>query len=303
MAARASALATATAAAASVPPPTPPPLDSRGVSDGGSSSTVMQYHAEAQRTALRTQQQARGSSTLSGVGERGLCGLVDAGRRSTAASAAVAAAGSGAQHSCAYSSGWGCEGAELDADDAATAATAVAGLPAGTGSSSSGTGGENDVATQQPASSLHNGQARVTPAASLLSELGARVDDAVRLQPLGRTAANAIVAQQLEGAAAVARTHGVMLQVEPQAVEWLAAAGFSPTSGARPLAQLVRRYVLVPLAAAIMQHGSSSSGDSAGSRDAAAAADTDGTPSAVAVVSLDAGPGLPAALTLRFRRL
>jgi hypothetical protein len=72
---------------------------------------------------------------------------------------------------------------------------------------------------------------------------------------------HAIVQQQLQQASAVARQQGVLLHVEPAAAAWLAAAGCSATAGARPLRQLVKRHVLVPLAACIMQEaGTAASG-------------------------------------------
>jgi hypothetical protein len=87
----------------------------------------------------------------------------------------------------------------------------------------------------------------------MMAELGSRVDDIIHFQPLDDVSMSAIVQQQLQLAVEAARQQGVLLQVHPEAAVWLAAAGCSATQGARPLMQLIRRHVLVPLAAAVMQ--------------------------------------------------
>lgn len=86
----------------------------------------------------------------------------------------------------------------------------------------------------------------------MMAELGSRVDDVIRFQPLDDASMAAIVRQQLQQAVEQAAAQGVLLQVEPQAAAWLAVSGGSATQGARPLVQLIRRHVLVPLAAAVM---------------------------------------------------
>lgn len=85
-----------------------------------------------------------------------------------------------------------------------------------------------------------------------MAELGSRVDDVIHFQPLTDASMAAIVHQQLQQAVDQAAAQGVLLQVDPQAAAWLATAGGSATQGARPLVQLIRRHVLVPLAAAVM---------------------------------------------------
>lgn len=86
-----------------------------------------------------------------------------------------------------------------------------------------------------------------------MAELGSRVDDVIHFAPLNDVSMSVIVQQQLQLAVEAARQQGVLLQVHPEAAAWLAAAGCSATQGARPLLQLIRRHVLVPLAAAVMQ--------------------------------------------------
>jgi ATP-dependent Clp protease ATP-binding subunit ClpA len=86
----------------------------------------------------------------------------------------------------------------------------------------------------------------------MIAELGSRVDDVIQFEPLNDVTMAAIVAQQLQQAVEQARMQGVRLEVDPQAAAWLARAGCSETQGARPLVQLIRRHLLVPLAAAVM---------------------------------------------------
>jgi ATP-dependent Clp protease ATP-binding subunit ClpA len=87
----------------------------------------------------------------------------------------------------------------------------------------------------------------------MISELGSRVDDVIHFEPLNNVSMTAIVHQQLQQAVAQARQQGVLLQVDPAAAAWLASSGCSDSQGARPLVQLIRRHVLVPLAAALME--------------------------------------------------
>lgn len=97
-----------------------------------------------------------------------------------------------------------------------------------------------------------------------MAELGSRVDDVIRFQPLDDVSMAAIVHQQLQQAVEQAAAQGVLLQVDPQAVAWLAASGGSATQGARPLVQLIRRHVLVPLAAAVMDSYATGQDEAAG---------------------------------------
>jgi hypothetical protein len=162
-----------------------------------------------------------------------------------------------------FSNGWGLEGAELDSDESATAAAAIA--PANPAAAAAGSPGSVKASTAAAAAAASASAPTAAAAAatqardSIISELASRVDETVNFAALSPAAMHAIVQQQLQQAAAVAREQGVLLHVEPDAAAWLAAAGCSATAGARPLRQLVRRHVLVPLAASIVQQAGTSS--------------------------------------------
>jgi hypothetical protein len=87
----------------------------------------------------------------------------------------------------------------------------------------------------------------------VIGELASRVDDVITLQPLTQAARLQIVQQQLAAAAAAARHQGILLEYDDVAAAWFGQQGFSASAGARLLSQLIRRHVMVPLAAAIMQ--------------------------------------------------
>lgn len=126
-----------------------------------------------------------------------------------------------------YTSSWGSEGADFDGDGPAAAAQ-----QATTAAAPAGWLGARDA---------------------LIAEVASRVDDVVDFQALDSAAMAAIVQQQLQQAAALAEQQGVVLQVEDDAAAWVAAAAGSMAAGARAVSQLIRRYVMVPLATAMME--------------------------------------------------
>ena len=75
-----------------------------------------------------------------------------------------------------------------------------------------------------------------------------RVDDIVVFRPLGQAQLARIVDIQLERVAALAAELGVSLDVADSARAFLAAAGYDPVFGARPLKRAIQRYLQDPLA-------------------------------------------------------
>jgi hypothetical protein len=142
----------------------------------------------------------------------------------------------------------------------------------------------------------------------MVAELGSRVDDVITLQPLGPDGMAAIMQQQLQHAVAQAAAQGVALHVEPAAAAWLAAAGCSRRAGARPLGQYIRRFVLSPLAAALMDGTGVAAAHAAAAAAAAPAAGDGGGGAgaaggeaggvAAAVAAARATPGMWAAAVL-----
>lgn len=75
-----------------------------------------------------------------------------------------------------------------------------------------------------------------------------RVDDSIIFQPLQREEIKAIVQIQLERAEKRLQEKHISLDIKPAALEAIAAAGYDPIFGARPLKRLIQTVVLDPLA-------------------------------------------------------
>ena len=75
-----------------------------------------------------------------------------------------------------------------------------------------------------------------------------RVDDVVVFRPLGEEELRHIVDLQLKRVSALAGELGVILEVSDEAKAYLAAEGFDPAFGARPLKRAIQRSVQDPLA-------------------------------------------------------
>jgi energy-coupling factor transporter ATP-binding protein EcfA2 len=136
------------------------------------------------------------------------------------------------------------------------------------------------------------GSARPTTAGGLpaaVQEAAARVDEVIWLNDLGEGALGDILDAQLaEAAALAAARHGVALEVDAAARRAVVAEAARARRGARPLAQIVRRAVLAPLAEALL------------AEDAAGGGGGDGAPRVARVTcATGGGGGAPARLELR----
>lgn len=89
---------------------------------------------------------------------------------------------------------------------------------------------------------------------ALPPELWNRIDEPLWFAPLGPDEVRAIAARLLDQVAAVMRReHQVALEVEPSVIDALiAAGGFDPELGARPMRRCVGRLVEAPLASAVL---------------------------------------------------
>jgi ATP-dependent Clp protease ATP-binding subunit ClpC len=90
----------------------------------------------------------------------------------------------------------------------------------------------------------------------LRPELFNRIDRVVPFLPLGRQTIERIAYRELD---LLARRDGILgralhLDVSPDAVSWLAGAGYDPTYGARPLKRRIEQDLLAPLAEAVNQY-------------------------------------------------
>ena len=80
-----------------------------------------------------------------------------------------------------------------------------------------------------------------------------RIDEVVVFRPLGQAQIRRIVTIQFARLAALARkSHGVTLVLTDAAADWLAAKGFDPVFGARPLKRVLQREVANKLAEEIL---------------------------------------------------
>ncbi|NPC84548.1 ATP-dependent Clp protease ATP-binding subunit, partial [Pyxidicoccus fallax] len=87
-------------------------------------------------------------------------------------------------------------------------------------------------------------------------ELFNRLDDVVVFSPLSADLLRRLVVREVE---AVCRRpglslHDARLDVTPAALDWLAARGFDPRYGARPLKRALERELVVPVAAWLAEH-------------------------------------------------
>jgi ATP-dependent Clp protease ATP-binding subunit ClpB len=87
-----------------------------------------------------------------------------------------------------------------------------------------------------------------------------RVDDIVVFRPLSRADLDHIVALQLARLRALVSAKGLVLDVTPAAMTWLAEAGYDPLYGARPLKRVIQRELQNPIALQVLE-GTYAEGD------------------------------------------
>jgi ATP-dependent Clp protease ATP-binding subunit ClpB len=87
-----------------------------------------------------------------------------------------------------------------------------------------------------------------------------RVDDIVVFRPLSRADLDHIVALQLARLRALVSAKGLVLDVTPAAMTWLAEAGYDPMYGARPLKRVIQRELQNPIALQVLE-GTYAEGD------------------------------------------
>ena len=89
--------------------------------------------------------------------------------------------------------------------------------------------------------------------ARFLPEFLNRIDETIIFQPLDRTQVAAIVDLQLERLAAMLRQRGLGLTVTSAARDHIAADGYDPLYGARPVKRVIQQSVQNPLATELLQ--------------------------------------------------
>ncbi len=88
---------------------------------------------------------------------------------------------------------------------------------------------------------------------SLRPEFLNRIDEVVMFQPLTEGNIRSIVELQLKGLEQVLSNQEIQLSATPQAIDYIAGAGFDPQFGARPVKRVIQKKVLNALSKAILK--------------------------------------------------
>jgi len=81
-----------------------------------------------------------------------------------------------------------------------------------------------------------------------------RIDDVVMFRPLNRSNIREIVELQLEQVRGQLAEQDINLTIAPEAMDWLAAEGYSPEFGARPLKRVIKKRVLRQLSKQMLEN-------------------------------------------------
>ncbi len=87
---------------------------------------------------------------------------------------------------------------------------------------------------------------------SIRPEFLNRIDEIIMFKPLTREEIKGIVELQLENVNRMLKENGLDIKVSAKAIEWIAAAGFDPQFGARPLKRVIQRELLNKLSVEIL---------------------------------------------------
>jgi ATP-dependent Clp protease ATP-binding subunit ClpB len=80
-----------------------------------------------------------------------------------------------------------------------------------------------------------------------------RIDDIVMFKPLSRQNIREIVELQLIKVREQLENQNIVLTIAPEAMDWLAAEGYSPEFGARPLKRVIKKRVLRQLSKQMLE--------------------------------------------------
>ncbi len=87
-----------------------------------------------------------------------------------------------------------------------------------------------------------------------------RIDDVILFNPLTRNEIRKIVDIQISKVAAMLKDRNIEMEVEDDALQWLADAGYDLAHGARPLKRTIQKYLVNPLSQELLS-GNYASGD------------------------------------------
>jgi ATP-dependent Clp protease ATP-binding subunit ClpB len=89
--------------------------------------------------------------------------------------------------------------------------------------------------------------------AHFLPEFLNRIDEIILFHPLKREQIHKIVELQIERLKEQLRPNGIALEVSPSAITAIAAEGYDPTYGARPIKRLIQQKIQNPLAVEVLR--------------------------------------------------
>ncbi len=87
---------------------------------------------------------------------------------------------------------------------------------------------------------------------SIRPEFLNRIDETIMFKPLTQEEIRGIVTLQMEYVRTLLRENDMQIQISDSAADWIAAAGFDPQFGARPLKRIIQRKVLNKLSVEIL---------------------------------------------------
>ncbi len=79
-----------------------------------------------------------------------------------------------------------------------------------------------------------------------------RIDEIIVFAPLSQENIRAVVTMQLRHVEELLQRRNIVLEVTPEAKDWLAKLGYDPTFGARPLKRVIQKHVVNPLSQRIL---------------------------------------------------
>jgi ATP-dependent Clp protease ATP-binding subunit ClpB len=114
----------------------------------------------------------------------------------------------------------------------------------------------SDILAAQPegeAAAMVQGQVMTIVRAHFRPEFLNRLDEVILFRRLQRADMATIVDIQLERLRALLADRKIALTLDPAALEWLAAEGYDPVYGARPLKRVIQRQLQNPLAGLLLE--------------------------------------------------
>lgn len=111
---------------------------------------------------------------------------------------------------------------------------------------------ESDVQNNSEISEVTRSQVMNLLKQSIRPEFINRIDEIIIFTPLSKEEIREVVRLQFNGISKMLSDQGLELTISAEAIDWLAAAGYDPAYGARPIKRAIQRYVLNHLSELIL---------------------------------------------------